>query len=86
MEIRVERKEIREDGFEGRRITDGFIFIGGTEFLFHGHFRMGSLKIIIKKGDMADNAEAVREDGEFISIVEMVIDILLFCVRAGSSL
>ncbi len=47
---------------------------------------MGSLKSIIKKGDMADNAETVREDSEFISIAEMAIDILLFCVRTGSSL
>jgi hypothetical protein len=31
---------------------------------------MGSLKSIIKKGDMADNAEAVREDGELISMAD----------------
>ena len=35
---------------------------------------------------MADNAETVSEDGKFISIAEMAIDILLFCVRTGSSL
>ena len=86
MEMRVERKEIREDRFQGRRITDGFIIIGGTGFLFHGHFRMCSFKSIIEKGDMADNAEAVSKDGEFISIAEMAIDVLLFCVRTGGSL
>ena len=86
VEMRVERKEISEDRFEGGGITDGFIFIRGNGFLFHRHFWMGSLKSIIEKGDMADNAETVREDSEFISIAEMAIDILLFCVRTGSSL
>ena len=47
---------------------------------------MGGLKSIIEKGGMADNAETVSEDGEFTSIAEMDIDILLFCVRTGSSL
>ena len=47
---------------------------------------MDGLKSIIEKGDMADNADTVSEDGKFISIAEMAIDILLFCVRTGSSL
>lgn len=47
---------------------------------------MGGLKSIIEKGDMPDNAETVSEDGEFIRIAEMAIDILLFCVRTGSGL
>ncbi len=82
----MKRKEIEEDRFQGGGITDGFIFIWGIGFLFHRYFWMGGLKSIIGKGDMADNAETVSEDGKFISIVEMAIDILLFCVRAGSSL
>ena len=47
---------------------------------------MGGLEIIIKKSDVPHNAEAVREDGEFIGIAEMAVDVLLFCVRAGSGL
>lgn len=86
METGVERKEIREDRFQGRRIADGFIFIWGIRFLFHRQFGMGSLKSIIEKGDMADNTETVSEDGEFISIAEMAVDVLLFCVRTGSGL
>ena len=39
---------------------------------------MGSLKSIIKKGDMADNAETVRENSEFISIFSKVPDAPLF--------
>lgn len=31
-----------------------------------------------------DNAEAIGKDSKFIGVTEMVIDILLFCVRAGS--
>ena len=47
---------------------------------------MGGLKIIIQKRDVPYDAQAVREDGELVSIAEMAVDILLFCVRAGSSL
>lgn len=46
---------------------------------------MGVFKIIIEEVNMADNAEAVDEDGGFIGIAEMVVAILLFCVRAGNS-
>lgn len=35
---------------------------------------------------MTDNAKPVGEDGKFVSIAEMVVDILLFGIRAGSSL
>lgn len=86
MEIRVKGKEIGEDWFEGRRITDGFVFVGGSGFLFHGHLGVCGFKTLIEKSDMPDNAETVSEDGEFISIAEMPIDILLFSVRRGSSL
>lgn len=47
---------------------------------------MGGLKIIIQKSDVPHDAQAVGEDGELVSIAEMAVDILLFCVRAGSSL
>ena len=47
---------------------------------------MGGLKGIIEEGNMADNPEAVGEDGEFIGVAEMAVDILLFCVRAGGGL
>lgn len=47
--------------------------------------RMDNLKSIIEKGDVADNAKAVRENGEVIIIAEMTIDVLLFCVRIESS-
>ena len=35
---------------------------------------------------MSTYTQAVREDGELVSIAEIAVDILLFCVRAGSSL
>ena len=47
---------------------------------------MGGLKIIIQKSDVPHDAQAVGEDGELVSIAEMAVDILLFCVGAGSSL
>lgn len=47
---------------------------------------MGGLKTIIQKRDVPHDAQAVGEDGELVSIAEMAVDILLFSVRAGSSL
>lgn len=47
---------------------------------------MGSFKIIIQESDMADNAEAVGEDGKLVGVAEMAIDVELLCIRAGSSL
>ena len=37
---------------------------------------MGGLKdFVINKGDVSDNARSIGEDGEFISVTEMSIDI-----------
>lgn len=47
---------------------------------------MKGLKGVIQEGDMTDNAKPIGEDGEFISVAEMAVDILLFGIRAGSSL
>ena len=47
---------------------------------------MCGLKIIIQEGDIADNAEPISEEGEFIGVAEMAVDILLFGIRAGSGL
>ena len=47
---------------------------------------MGGLKIIIQKGGMAGNTEAVGEDREFISVPEMAVNILLFRTGTGSGL
>lgn len=46
---------------------------------------MGGLEVVIEKGDMSDNAEAVGENGKFISITEMAIDIELLGIRRGRS-
>lgn len=35
---------------------------------------------------MVDNAESIGEDGEFISVADMAVDILLFHIGAGSGL
>lgn len=47
---------------------------------------MSGLKPVIQEGDMTDNAKPIGKDGEFISITEMAVDILLFGIGAGSGL
>lgn len=47
---------------------------------------MGSLEVVIEKGNMSDNTETVSENGKFISITEMTIDIELLGIRRGRSL
>lgn len=43
-------------------------------------------KIIIEKGNVADNAKAVGENGKLVSIAEMAVDVLLFGIGTGSGL
>ena len=38
---------------------------------------MGILEFIIKKYDVADDAEAIGEDGELVGITEMAVDVEL---------
>ncbi len=42
--------------------------------------------MVIEEGNVADNAQAVREDGKLIGIAEMAVDIHLLGIRAGSGL
>lgn len=46
----------------------------------------GLKRVIVQESDMADNAEAVSEDGKFVRIAEMPVNVHLFCIRAGSGL
>lgn len=85
-EIRVQGKEIREYRLQGRRITDRLILVGGISFLFNRHLRVGIFEVIVEKSNVPDNAKPVGEDGKFVSITEMPVDIELFGIRAGSSL
>lgn len=82
VEIRVKGKKVRKYGLEGRGIPNGLILVRRVRLLFHGHFRVCGLKIIIQEGDMADNAQAVCEDGELVGITEMAVDVLLFGIGA----
>lgn len=86
VKIRVLLKEVHKDRFEAGRIANRFIFVRRIGFLFHQHFWMSGFKIIIREGNRTDNAESVGEYGKFVGITEVTVDILLFCVRAGSSL
>ena len=45
---------------------------------------MCGFKGVIQKSNVPDNAKAVGENGKLVSITEMSIDVLLFCIRAGS--
>lgn len=47
---------------------------------------MCGLKIVIKKNNVADNAKTVGENGKFVSITEMAVDVELFGIRRGGSL
>lgn len=80
----MEGKEIRKHRYEGSDIPNGFIFIWGVRFSLDNHFRMVSFKIIIQEGDVAYDAQAIGEDGEFIGITEMTVDVLLSGIGTGN--
>ena len=46
---------------------------------------MGSFEVLIKESNVTYNAKTVREDGKFIRIAEMTIDVLLFSIWTGGS-
>ena len=60
---------------------DRFILIRGIRLLFNDDFRMFSKEILVVKVDMADNAQAVGYNAEFIGITEMPVNVKLLNVR-----
>lgn len=60
---------------------------GKMEFFLEEAVNLNGAKSgITQEGNMSDNAKSIGEDGEFISIAETAVDILLFGIRAGSGL
>lgn len=47
---------------------------------------MSSFEIIVQKSDMTDDTQLVGENGKFIGITKMSVDVELFCIRTGGSL
>ena len=60
---------------------DRFILIRGIRLLFNNDFRMFFKEILVVEVDMADNAQAVGYNAEFISITEMPVNVKLLNAR-----
>lgn len=87
MEVRMKGEVIRKDRDKGGNIADRFILVRGIGLLLDIQFGMGGLeRIIVKKRDVADDAQAVGKDDKLVGVTEMAIDIHLFSIRTGSGL
>ena len=53
---------------------DRFILIRGIRLLFNNDFRMFFKEILVVEVDMADNAQAVGYNSEFIGITELPVN------------
>ena len=85
IECIVQRKKVVQDRFERRGIANGLVLIRRVGFLVDSDFRVSINKFIIKESNMSDDAEPVSDDGEFIGITKMTVDVLLFSVRGRLS-
>lgn len=66
-------------------IMDRFIFIGRIRLLLNNDFRMLIKEIFVIEVDMADNAQTVCDNAEFIGITKMPVDVKLFDILISRS-
>lgn len=64
---------------------DRFIFIGRIRLLLNNDFRMFNKEIFVIEVDMADNAQTVCDNAEFIGITKMPVDVKLFDIRIAAA-
>lgn len=64
----------------------GFILIGGIGLLSNPDIGVSIQEVLVVKGNVPYNAEAVGNDAEFISITEMPVDVDLPDGRDGGGI
>jgi hypothetical protein len=67
-------------------VMDGLIFIRGIRFFINQDIGMLIKEVFIIKGDMANDAQAIGDEGKFIGITEMPVNEKLFDQRIGGSM
>ena len=80
---RVHAEEVLQDGDEGLGIGKGLVLVRGIGFLFYNDIRVCLEEVLVVKGDVADNAQAVGHETELVGIAEMPVDVHLLDGRVG---
>ena len=82
----VSREKILQSGDEEPGIMDGLIFIRGIRFFINQDIGMLIKEVFIIKVNMAEDAQAVGDEGKFIGITEIPVNEKLFDQRIGGSM